>query len=119
MIIERHVFLIYNQPTNTLLSVSRRELIAQFRPSGLTHKDLDQRAVGFPTGEQNFVDIACHRAFIREGRRPIVHSCFGASEGVLIGIGWRLLVHHDIAAEDATPRKPYAVQVNRIIAPVS
>jgi len=62
LIVEWHVLLVYNQPTNTLLPMSAGEFIPQFGPPRLPYENLNQSLVVICVRYHDFVDVS------RDGR---------------------------------------------------
>ena len=97
LVVKRHVFLIDDQATDTLLTVPRRELVSEFGPPSLSDEHFNERLVVFGVRDHDFVDVArdwrlvCHGGvFVRDARRL-------ASERVVIRVRRRLLVDIHIA----------------------
>lgn len=61
IVIERHVFLVHDQPANTFLPVPRREFVTKFRSSRLSDEDFDQSLVILCVADHDLVNISSYR----------------------------------------------------------
>ena len=115
LVIERHIFLIHDQPTHTLLTMPRRKLVPQLWPPCLADQNLDQGLVVFGVTDHHFIDVPGQRGFISH-RRVFIWDRRGLTgECVVVGVRRRLLVHVDVPRINPFPNTGEPVQLNDII----
>lgn len=115
MIIEGHVLLIYDQAAYTLLPVSGREFITQFWPPCLPDQDLDQGLVVFGIADHDFVDVTSNRRFIGHWDILVRDGGSLATECVIVGVRWRLLVNVDISRVNPLADASETIKLNDVI----
>jgi hypothetical protein len=104
LIVERHVFLRDDEAANSLLTVTGRELVAEFGTTGLANENLDKGRVGVGIGEEDLVDVTRNRTAVRHAGvlpRACCRRCRSGArsvgaELVVVSVRRRLLVDIDL-----------------------
>ena len=68
LVVKWHVFLIHDQPTNTLLPMPRTKLVPQLWPPRLPYQYFDQRLVVLRVRQHDLVHVSCYRRLVDKGR---------------------------------------------------
>mmetsp|Transcript_21232 Transcript_21232/g.52594 ORF Transcript_21232/g.52594 Transcript_21232/m.52594 type:complete len:231 (-) Transcript_21232:3057-3749(-) len=74
-IIEGQIFLWYNEPTNTFLTVSGGKLVSDFGSSNLSQHHLDQKLLVFIRCDKDLVHMAWSLSTIRHSGWFVLHCC--------------------------------------------
>lgn len=115
MIVEWHVFLVHNQPTNSLLSVPAGELISQLGSPRLPYEHLYQRLVVICIRNHDFVDIPRDWRLVRHCRVFVRYRRGLSCKGVIVGVRRGLFIDVHIARIDSLPNACEAVRLDDIV----
>lgn len=117
LIVERHIFLRYDETTHSLLSMSRRELVSQFWSSSLTDEDLDEELVVLAVGEHDLVDVSSDGRLVAE--RSVLERAWLSSgtgvEAVVVGVRRSLLVDVDVSWIDSLSCSGDSVRLDDVV----
>ena len=97
LVIEWHVFLVYDQSANAFLAMPRREFVAQFGPPSLANQDLYQRLIILCVTDHDLIDNACDCRLVSHRRVLVRHTRGLSCERVVIRVHRRLFVNVDVA----------------------
>ena len=117
LIIERHILLRNDEATDSLLSVSRRELVSQFWSTRLTNEDLDEELIVLAVGEHDLVDVSSDGRLVRERSVLERAGLSGGSgvEAVVVGVRRSLLVDVDVSWIDSLSCSGDSVRLDDIV----
>ena len=64
LIVEWHILLVHDKPTDPFLTVSGGELVTQLGSSRLPYQNLDERLIVVSVGDHDFINVTSDGRFI-------------------------------------------------------
>lgn len=115
LVIEGHIFLVYDQSTDTFLPVPRRKLVPELRSPGLADQNLDERLVVLSVGDHDLIYLTRNGRLVGHWRILVRNSRRLAGKRIVVGVRWSLLVDVNIAGINTLPDAGETVGLNDVI----
>lgn len=95
--------------------MARGELVSKLRSSSLSNEHLDEGLIVVRVANHDLVNVSRDGRFISHRRVLVRDRCGLAREGVVIRIGWHLLVDVHIAGVDTLADARQAISLDNVV----